>query len=162
VLKLEYNEPLSNFAFKFNLRRYTMDLLNELPAFNTSALTVGRCRLTLSKPVLKPPGTQRLKLNCHMLLSTFAFIFNLRRYTTGPSWRGPSPGQVAYGKGRRPLNPAGPLPLLPFSPHPKCLFIAKQCTRVLSPHPPPGEQVREQAQGPGTLIPEPLTLNPKP
>jgi len=33
------------------------------------------------KPMLKPPGTMRLKLHCHILLSTFAFKFNLRRYT---------------------------------------------------------------------------------
>jgi len=32
------------------------------------------------KPMLKPPGTRRLKLNCDKLLSTFAFKFNLRRY----------------------------------------------------------------------------------
>jgi len=29
---------------------------------------------------LKPPGTKRLKLKCHVLLSSFAFKFNLRRY----------------------------------------------------------------------------------
>jgi hypothetical protein len=33
------------------------------------------------KPKLKPPGTKRLKLNCHEPLSTSAFKFNLRRYT---------------------------------------------------------------------------------
>jgi len=32
------------------------------------------------KPMLKPPGTKHLKLKCGMLLSTFAFKFNLRRY----------------------------------------------------------------------------------
>jgi len=31
-------------------------------------------------PKLKPPGTKRLKENCDVLLSTSAFIFNLRRY----------------------------------------------------------------------------------
>jgi len=35
------------------------------------------------KPKLKPPGTKRLKLNCDTQLSTSAFKFNLRRYTTG-------------------------------------------------------------------------------
>jgi len=34
-LKLHYDDPPSNFAFKFNLRRYSLD--DE----------VGRCRLTL-------------------------------------------------------------------------------------------------------------------
>ena len=33
------------------------------------------------KPKLKPPGTQRLKLKCVRLLSTFAFKLNLRRYS---------------------------------------------------------------------------------
>jgi hypothetical protein len=31
------------------------------------------------KPKLKPPGTQHLKLNCDILLSTFAFKINVRR-----------------------------------------------------------------------------------
>jgi len=30
---------------------------------------------------LKPPGTERLKLKCDILLSTSAFKFNLRHYT---------------------------------------------------------------------------------
>jgi len=33
------------------------------------------------KPVLKAPGSKRLKLNCDIPLSNFAFKFNLRRYT---------------------------------------------------------------------------------
>jgi len=33
------------------------------------------------KPTLKLPGTKRLKLNCDILLSTYAFKFNLRRHT---------------------------------------------------------------------------------
>ena len=33
------------------------------------------------KPMLKAPGTERLKLEYDELLSTFAFKFNLRRYT---------------------------------------------------------------------------------
>jgi hypothetical protein len=32
------------------------------------------------KPMLKPPGTQHLKLKCDVLLSTSAFKFSLRRY----------------------------------------------------------------------------------
>ena len=34
------------------------------------------------KPVVKAPGTKRLKLQCDGSLSNFAFNFNLRRYTT--------------------------------------------------------------------------------
>jgi len=33
------------------------------------------------KPKLKPPGTKRLKLQCDLLLSSYAFKFGLRRYT---------------------------------------------------------------------------------
>jgi hypothetical protein len=33
------------------------------------------------KPKLKPPGTKCLKLTHDKLLSSFAFKFNLRRYT---------------------------------------------------------------------------------
>jgi hypothetical protein len=32
------------------------------------------------KPKLKPPGTKRLKPKCHVLLLSYAFKFNLRRY----------------------------------------------------------------------------------
>ena len=32
------------------------------------------------KPKLKPPGTKRLNLNCDVLLSTYSFNLNLRRY----------------------------------------------------------------------------------
>ena len=32
-------------------------------------------------PKLKPPGTKHLKLKCDILLSDFAFKFNLRRYS---------------------------------------------------------------------------------
>ena len=36
-------------------------------------------------PTLKAPGTKRLKLIYDELLSSFAFKFNLRRYTTATS-----------------------------------------------------------------------------
>jgi hypothetical protein len=39
---------------------------------------------------LKPPGTKRLKLKCDILLSTSAFKFNLRCYSSAP-WRSASP-----------------------------------------------------------------------
>ena len=35
------------------------------------------------KPMLKPPGTELLKLKHDVLLSTFAFNFNSRLYTQG-------------------------------------------------------------------------------
>jgi hypothetical protein len=36
-MKLECDEPLSNFAFKFNLRRYTKDYLRFTAMFNITA-----------------------------------------------------------------------------------------------------------------------------
>jgi hypothetical protein len=44
-LKLSSDEPPSNFAFKFNLRRYNED--------RGAAYVLGRRRLTVSKPALK-------------------------------------------------------------------------------------------------------------
>jgi hypothetical protein len=38
-------------------------------------------------PTLKAPGTKRLKLKCHKLLSRFAFKFNLRRFKKGRAAR---------------------------------------------------------------------------
>jgi hypothetical protein len=38
------------------------------------AAVVGRCRLTLSKPTLKAPGTKRLSLECDEPLSNFLSI----------------------------------------------------------------------------------------
>ena len=55
-MKLKYDKPLSNFAFKFNLRRYVMHHYDAaIAALSTSGLdiSVGRCRLTVSKPELK-------------------------------------------------------------------------------------------------------------
>jgi len=37
------------------------------------------------KPKLKPPGSKRLKLNWDILLSNFAFKFNLRRCNPSPT-----------------------------------------------------------------------------
>ena len=98
-MKLEHEKLLSNFAFNFNLRRYTEEEEEEEedegpetwyqgfingtvglkhPTFDIEGLeiSVGRCRLTASKPVLKA----RLKRKCDEPLSNFAFNFNLRRY----------------------------------------------------------------------------------
>jgi hypothetical protein len=52
-LQLKYDELLSNIAFKFNLRRYTMGhgaLADTLAAALPAPAKVGRCRLTLSNP----------------------------------------------------------------------------------------------------------------
>jgi hypothetical protein len=51
------------------------------------------------KPELKPPGTERLTLKCDKLLSSFAFNFNLRRYTTAAVCRDTHIALVGGGKG---------------------------------------------------------------
>jgi rubredoxin len=83
-LNLQYYEPLSKFAFNFNVRRYTKamgkathictgcgyiyqetkpfaELSDEFVCPSCSAPKVGRCRLALSH-TLKAPGTKRLRL----------------------------------------------------------------------------------------------------
>ena len=47
LLKLEYYKLLSNFAFDFNLRRYS---LAATALVSAAASPVGWCRLTLSNP----------------------------------------------------------------------------------------------------------------
>ena len=54
-LKLKYDEPLSKFAFKFNLRRYTKfaSSSDEDEDDDKEDDEVGRCRFTASNPDLK-------------------------------------------------------------------------------------------------------------
>jgi hypothetical protein len=52
------------------------------------------------KPILKPPGTNHLKLNCDTVLSTFAFKFNLRRYNVERA-------ETAYATGAKRASMAG-------------------------------------------------------
>jgi hypothetical protein len=54
-------------------------VMTALKRYNLAHL-VGRCRLTVSKHVLKAPGSKRLKLGYDVPLSNFAFNFNLSRY----------------------------------------------------------------------------------
>jgi hypothetical protein len=53
-LKLRYDDSPAKFAFKFNLRCYMMELNEDAKRAKDALLraipTVGRCRLTLSKP----------------------------------------------------------------------------------------------------------------
>jgi hypothetical protein len=81
-LKLKCDEPLSDFAFNFNLRRYTA-----VPGDRRHrALQCGKPVLVEPmKPVLKLPGIKRLTLECDELVSKFAFNFNLRHYNVGKS-----------------------------------------------------------------------------
>jgi len=52
-LKLKYDNLLSSFAFKFNLRLYMEEIVYQRQ--------VGRCRLTVSKPALKAPEVSALE-----------------------------------------------------------------------------------------------------
>ena len=102
---------LSNVAFKSNLRRYTLESEwgsqcasgrgGQPPPPHGRAVQVDPI-----KPTLKASGTKRLKLTHVKLLSSFAFKFNLRRYTTAPAPPGgtlaprpPRPGSAASSSG---------------------------------------------------------------
>jgi len=88
--KLKYDKLLSNFAFKFNLRRCNEEMMRATHAFTTdpgddmaaprltqyTATKVWRCRLTLANPTRNRAGCQRLILECHEPLSNAAFNFN--------------------------------------------------------------------------------------
>jgi hypothetical protein len=49
-LKLEHDGLLSNFGFKFNLRRYTSGTTTAGALIRFCSAEVGLCRLTLSNP----------------------------------------------------------------------------------------------------------------
>jgi hypothetical protein len=49
-LKLKYDDLLSSFAFKVNVRRFTKEEARAAEARAAAAAAVGRCRLTLSNP----------------------------------------------------------------------------------------------------------------
>jgi len=67
------------------------------------------------KPSLKPPGTERLKMKCDVLLSTVAFKFNLRRYSSGAPYAPPQPAAAAANRPPRapPPPPPAPPPAMP-------------------------------------------------
>jgi hypothetical protein len=89
----------STFAFKFNLRRYSLVLhLHRPPHHFRGAGFHGRSvQVDPMKPTLKAPGTKRLKLEHDVLLSSFAFNFNLRRYTMVSCCR-PAGGLIITGR----------------------------------------------------------------
>ena len=85
-MKLRYDGPLSNLAFNFNLRRYTVVAKTTARLQNIDGVyKVGRCRLSISKPVLKALMVSEHEIKCDALHSNFALIFNLRRYNKDPS-----------------------------------------------------------------------------
>ena len=81
ALELSYDKLLSRFAFKFNLRRYSAgDLDHDAYCCDCSPDGAVR-RVDPFKPTLKAPGSKHLKVEHENLLSSFAFKFNLRRYS---------------------------------------------------------------------------------
>jgi len=64
-LKLKCDKLLSNFAFNFNLRRYTESTPPAVPPTRLPqpppSPQVGLCRLTLSKTILKAPMVSALE-----------------------------------------------------------------------------------------------------
>ena len=72
------------------------DWLSVQTSFPKTVTTVGRCRLTVSNPVLKAVWFQRLKVNYHQLFSTVAFNIILRRYTMVPNTGTEAPGYFAH------------------------------------------------------------------
>jgi hypothetical protein len=77
---------LSSFGFKSKLRRYIMDLSVADPTYALPVMSslcfLGRAvQVDPIKPTLKAPRTWCLKVTRDKLLSSFAFKFNLRRYT---------------------------------------------------------------------------------
>jgi hypothetical protein len=92
-----------NFAFNFNLRRYSQvrdDAPNGSDYYRHISKGAwpfstrdhgGAVQVDPIEPTLKAPGTNRLELQYNEVLSSFAFNFNLRRYTTGgPSATAPA------------------------------------------------------------------------
>jgi hypothetical protein len=100
-LKVQYDEKLSIFAFKFNLRRYSEG--REGRSDRGSQGGLGRAvQVDPIKPMLTPPGTQRLKLKYDDVLSNFRFKIDLRRYNSGmpPKAMGEFVKAVAAMRGR--------------------------------------------------------------
>jgi hypothetical protein len=95
-LKLTYDEPLSNLAFNFNLRRYMAE--EEPPP------QVGRCRSKRDETSIESAWFQRLKLMYDELLSSVAMNINLSRYTWVDEADAEGPGFDEAGRCRLTLS----------------------------------------------------------
>jgi len=111
LLKLEYDEPLSNFALKFNLRRFSKGACTSSTArrrmTRARASPARTCRgravqVYPIKPKFKPPGTKRLKVKYDEVLSIllqFCFQFQLAPLHRGtPSARAACRGSSARSR----------------------------------------------------------------
>lgn len=92
-------EPLYINAFNSNLRLCSLRGTRQAEAAaeerRQAELTVGRCRLKPTRPVLKAPGSLLLKLRYDGLLSNCNFHFNLHRYITDDLFDSSSAGKEA-------------------------------------------------------------------
>jgi hypothetical protein len=78
-LKPKCDEVLSRSAFKLCFQNQVAPL--HLGVHGAAGHHHGKAvQVDPMKPVLKPPGIKRLKLEYDKLVSDFAFNFNLRRY----------------------------------------------------------------------------------
>jgi hypothetical protein len=97
-LTLNYNNPISEFAVKFKLQRYTQALPrmdNRRPEFY---YPVRRCRLTVSKPVFKAPMVSALETTRSQTAFNVCFQFQLAPLL--PGRRYPGAGGLEVSKGR--------------------------------------------------------------
>jgi len=87
-LKLNCDSSLSNYAFKFSMRHYTMEKYFDskgalIPGAGPKlAAALGRAvQVDPIRPALKGAGIKRLKLKHYKLLSNLPFKFDMRRYS---------------------------------------------------------------------------------
>ena len=99
-LTLNCDGPLSNFAFNFNLRRYNLAFAICAPGdgvlIPAPYYQVGRCRYTLSKPVLKAPVVSALEAT--MCWTAFKHCFQFQIATLQPGLR-QRPAREVPGRG---------------------------------------------------------------
>ena len=68
--QLKYDDVLSNFAFKFNVRRYTVMLMRLRYTLLSDTINLGRAvQVDPMNPTMKVPGTKLLKLKHDKQLS---------------------------------------------------------------------------------------------
>ena len=82
----------------------------------TACVSPGRAvQVDPIKPTLKAPGTKRLKVTHDKLLSSFAFNFNLRRYTPATTTSSTPPASLSWTARGRPLHSYSVFPPANFS-----------------------------------------------
>jgi hypothetical protein len=96
------------------------------------------------EPTLKPPGTKRLKLKCDVLLSTFAFKSNLRRYTEEDA--------VAEEEARVKDLPPTPPRARRFPPNMAVAAVSETIIPTPVPAPAPAPPLRAVGEGGGDAL----------